>query len=216
MANEPDMYESHGKKPVPYQIPEYMADWERGQSTYAAGQTNLIAPNVCCSRTTDELLAAGFLAQFGQYLHSGSVQQYDQVRVKRLRESGVSSYKDDACDNAATHASVQNFWNPFINASQTINAAGKEFIMLETNTASCGGFARASDSYVDVLYLIDLALQGASIGMGQILVHNGGVGQTYNLFTPPPNNMSAFRQWTATPPYYSALIMSEVMEEESS
>ncbi|KAG8955824.1 hypothetical protein FRC00_005211, partial [Tulasnella sp. 408] len=74
MANEPDIYESHGKKPAPYQIPEYMADWERVRSTYAAGQTNLIAPNVCCSWTIDELLAAGFLTQYGQYLHSVSVQ----------------------------------------------------------------------------------------------------------------------------------------------
>lgn len=75
MANEPDIYESHGKKPAPYQIPEYMADWERVRSTYAAGRTDLIAPNVCCSWTIDELLAAGFLTQFGQYLHSVSVQQ---------------------------------------------------------------------------------------------------------------------------------------------
>jgi hypothetical protein len=213
MANEPDIYESHGKKPAPYQIPEYMADWGRVRSTYAADRTDLIAPNVCCSWTIDELLTAGFLTQYGQYLHSVSVQHY----------------KDNACDNAAvpmppqtafltyqTHASVQNFWNPYINASQAINAAGKEFIMLETNTASCGGFAGASDSYAAGLYLIDLALQGASIGMSQILLHNGGVGQTYNLFTPPPNNMSTFRGWTTTPPYYSALIMSEVMEEEGS
>ncbi|KAG9041075.1 hypothetical protein FS837_012769 [Tulasnella sp. UAMH 9824] len=66
-------------------------------------------------------------------------------------------------------------------------AAGKEFIMLETNTTSCAGFAGASESYsAGRLYLIDLALQGASIGMRQILLHNGGVGQTYNLFTPSP------------------------------
>ncbi|KAG8899841.1 hypothetical protein FRC00_000841, partial [Tulasnella sp. 408] len=111
-----------------------------------------------------------------------------------------------------THASVQNFWNSYINACNTINAAGKEFIILETNTASCGVFAGASDSYFAGLYLIDLALQGASIGMSQILLHNGDL----QLFTPPPNNMSTFRQWTTTPPYYSALIMSEVMEEEGS
>lgn len=53
------------------------------------------------------------------------------------------SYKDNACPNAIapvtpqaafltyqTHASVQNFWNPYINASQVINAAGKEFISM--------------------------------------------------------------------------------------
>ncbi|KAG8985974.1 hypothetical protein FRB90_004327 [Tulasnella sp. 427] len=213
MANEPDLYETHGRKPAPYQIPQYMADWERVRSTYAASRTDLLAPNVCCSWSIDEMLAAGLLTQFGPHLGAVTVQHY----------------KDNACGNALvpmtpeaafltyqTHASVQNFWNPYINASQAINAAGKEFIMLETNTASCGGFAGSSDSFAAGLYLIDLALQGASIGISQILLHNGGVGQTYNLFTPPPNNMSSFRQWTTSSPYYSALVMSEVMQEEGS
>ncbi|KAG8914343.1 hypothetical protein FRC00_014373, partial [Tulasnella sp. 408] len=84
------------------------------------------------------------------------------------------------------------------------------------NTASYGGFAGTFDSYASGLYPIDLALQGASVGMSQILPHNGGVGQPYNLFTLPPNKMSTFRHWTITPPYYSALIMIEVMEEEGS
>jgi len=88
--------------------------------------------------------------------------------------------------------------------------------MLETNTASCGGFPGASDSFAAGLYLVDIALQGASIGMGQILLHNGGSGQFYNLFTPPPGNMSSFREWTTAAPYYSALIMAEVMSEQGS
>lgn len=75
MANEPDLYESHGKKPAPYQIPEYMADWQRVRTTYASGSTNLIAPNVCCSWSIDEMLAAGLLTQFGPSLAAVSVQQ---------------------------------------------------------------------------------------------------------------------------------------------
>ncbi|KIO17277.1 glycoside hydrolase family 79 protein [Tulasnella calospora MUT 4182] len=213
MANEPEIYESHGKKPAPYQIPEYMADWERVRSTYAADRTDLIAPNVCCPWTIDELLTAGFLTQFAPHLHSVSIQHY----------------KDNACANALipmppqdafltyqTHSSAQKFWNPDINASQIINAAGKDFIMLETNTASCSRFAGGPGSYAGGLYLIDLAPQGASIGVSQIILHNGGVGQAYNLFTPPPNNQSTFRQWTTTPHYYSTLIMGEVMEEHGS
>ncbi|KIO19619.1 glycoside hydrolase family 79 protein, partial [Tulasnella calospora MUT 4182] len=121
----------------------------------------------------------------------------------------------DAFLTYQTHSSAQNFWNPYINASQIINAAGKDFIMLETNTASCSRFAGGPDSYAGGLYLIDLALQGASIGVSQIILHNGGVGQAYNLFTPPPNNQSTFRQWTTAPHYYSTLIMSEVMEDGS-
>ncbi|KAG8902088.1 hypothetical protein FRC01_009663, partial [Tulasnella sp. 417] len=64
MANEPDICESHGKKPAAYQIPEYMADWGRVRSTYADDRTDLIAPNVCCSWTIDELLTAGFLTHY--------------------------------------------------------------------------------------------------------------------------------------------------------
>ncbi|KAG9025467.1 hypothetical protein FS837_004933 [Tulasnella sp. UAMH 9824] len=65
-------------------------------------------------------------------------------------------------------------------------------IVLETHTASCGGLACASGLLAAVLYLTDPALQGASIGMSQILLLNRGVGQTNHLFTTPPNNMSTF------------------------
>jgi hypothetical protein len=49
-----------------------------------------------------------------------------------------------------------------------------------------------------------------------VLLHNGGSGQFYNLFTPPPANMSSFRSWTTTAPYYSALVMAEAMAEQGS
>ncbi|KIO19625.1 hypothetical protein M407DRAFT_30738 [Tulasnella calospora MUT 4182] len=192
MANEPDIYESYGKKPASYQIPEYMADWERVRSTYAADRTDLIAPN------------------FAPHLHSVSIQHY----------------KDNACANALipmppqdafltyqTHSSAQNFWNPYVNASQIINAAGKDFInqyRLLQWFCRCFGLLRFRP-------LPNRPRPpSASIGMSQILLHNGGDGQAYNLFTPPPNNQSTLRQWTTTPPYYSALIMSEVTEEEGS
>lgn len=136
-----------------------------------------------------------------------------------------------------THSVVQDFWAPYVNASSQINASGKDFVsesipctlsatnfssppshspVLETNTASCGGFAGASDSFAAGLYLVDIALQAASIGVAQVLLHNGGSGQFYNPFTPPPGNMSSFREWSTAAPYYSALIMAEAMAEQNS
>jgi len=89
-------------------------------------------------------------------------------------------------------------------------------VVFETNTASCGGFPGASDSFGAGLYLLDLSLQAAFRGISQVLFHNGGVGQYYNLFTPPQTNQSNFREWTTGSPYYSALIMAEAMSKPGS
>ncbi|KAG8908254.1 Endochitinase 1 [Tulasnella sp. 403] len=215
MANEPDLYQAHGKKPPVYDIPAYMADWARVRSTYIPTRTDLIAPNVCCSWKIDDILAAGFLQQFAQYLQFVAVQHYKDAACTSTTVPVILT-SQQAYDSYLSHTAVTNFFLPYKNASIAINAAGKDFVLLETNTASCGGFAGASDSYAAALYLIDISLQAASIGIAQVLLHNGGVGQYYNLFTPPPGNMTSFREWTTSAPYYSALIMAEAMSEQGS
>jgi hypothetical protein len=176
-------------------------------------RTDLIAPNVCCSFKISDVLAAGFLQQFGQYLQFVAVQHY---KDSACANANVTVTGTQAFTSYITHAAAQDFLAEYTNASTIIAASGKDFVLLETNTASCGGFPGASDSYGAALYLIDLALQAASVGFSQMLIHNGGPGQFYNLFSPPQVNQSSFRQWTTTPPYYSALIMAEVMSESGS
>lgn len=222
MANEPDQYGVHGNEAQPWTIQSYMALFGQVRSQYVPTRTDIFAPNVCCFFTINDILAAGFLQQFGQFLKAVTVQHY----------------KDDACTNPAppppgvippvlltgpqafatyqTHASAQEFFVPYLNASVQLAAAGKDLIMLETNTASCGGYPGASDTFAAALYLLDLALQGAAVGFSQILLHSGGQGNIYNLFTPPPGNLSRIQQWTTGAPYYSALIMAEAMSENGS
>ncbi|KAG8964109.1 hypothetical protein FRC00_003794 [Tulasnella sp. 408] len=79
-----------------------------------------------------------------------------------------------------THASVQNFRNPSINASQVINAAGKEFI-------------RKSPTFLSCLVLPSTCASSPP----QRTVS----AKPNSLFTPPPTNMSTFLQWTTTSPY---------------
>ncbi|KAG9032987.1 hypothetical protein FS837_002580 [Tulasnella sp. UAMH 9824] len=50
--------------------------------------------------------------------------------------------------------------------------------------------------------------------MSQILLHNGGIGQTYDLCTPPPNQHVDLLSMNDHTLYYSALIKSEVTEVE--
>jgi hypothetical protein len=81
--------------------------------------------------------------------------------------------------------------------------------MLETNTASCGGFPGVSTSFGALLWSIDHSLQMAAVNFTNAMYHVGGQNAHYNPFTPPPTNQSRFHQWTVGPPYYAALAVAE-------
>jgi len=75
--------------------------------------------------------------------------------------------------------------------AQQIN---KPFIMFETNTASCGGFAGFSDTFAAALWSLDYNLNMAVNNFTNALYHIGGQKAIYNPFTPPPTNQTKFRQ----------------------
>lgn len=50
------------------------------------------------------------------------------------------------------HTSATNLTVPYFDGTRQALAAGKEMIMFETNTASCGGFAGISDSFGATLW----------------------------------------------------------------
>lgn len=81
--------------------------------------------------------------------------------------------------------------------------------MLETNTASCGGFAGLSDSFGAAMWMTDFALQMAYANFSAALMHVGGQNVYYNPFTPPPSNLSSTRQWTPGSVYYPTLVIAE-------
>lgn len=90
-------------------------------------------------------------------------------------------------------------------------AAGLPFVILETNTASCGGFPGVSDSFGAALWGIDNALGLTTINTTTTLFHVGGQHDSYNPFTPPPTNMSKDHQWTTGAVYYSMLAVAETL-----
>jgi hypothetical protein len=87
---------------------------------------------------------------------------------------------------------------------------GKEMIMFETNTASCGGFAGISDSFGAALWALDYGLQMSYSNFSHALLHVGGRNDHYNAFTAPPTNESDYNQWTIGTVFYSAMIMGEI------
>jgi len=60
-------------------------------------------------------------------------------------------------------------------------SSGKEMVMFETNTASCGGFVGISDSFGATLWVLDYGMQMAYRNFSQALLHVGGQNDHYNV-----------------------------------
>lgn len=57
----------------------------------------------------------------------------------------------------------------------------KQFLMFETNTASCGGFAGISNSFGAALWALDYGLQMSYSNFSHALLHFGGQNVAYNV-----------------------------------
>lgn len=100
---------------------------------------------------------------------------------------------------------------PYLNSTLLSQTYSKPFIMFETNSASCGGFAGVSDTYGAALWAADYGLQMAYGNFSNALLHFGGQNSFYNPFTSPPSNQSLYNQWTVGGVYYAAIILAEAL-----
>ena len=89
--------------------------------------------------------------------------------------------------NYLSHASGQQIVQPYLNSAGIAQGLGKEFMMFETNTASCGGFPGVSDSFASALWAVDYGLQMAYSNFTGALLHVGGQNVSYNV--------SSYRPW---------------------
>ena len=71
--------------------------------------------------------------------------------------------------------------NQYLSSVPLAQQYGKQFMMFETNTASCGGFPGISDSFASALWAVDYALQMAYSNFSGALLHVGGQDDTYNV-----------------------------------
>ncbi|KAH7333658.1 hypothetical protein B0J17DRAFT_676342 [Rhizoctonia solani] len=208
LGNEPDVYPSHQPQFQNLTVQQYLTEFGNRLTMVPGPKNNIFGPSVCCSWTPDEVIQAGFLTQFGGNLKSFSVQHY--------AENGCDSINPPSTPNPLAlfnqllnHTAATSFAAAYINAAQAVQAAGKEIIMLESNSVSCGGLDGVSDTFGSALFAIDNALQLASIGFSQVFFHSGGEAARYNAFTVPPGNQTSFHQWTVGSTFYAMLAISE-------
>jgi hypothetical protein len=154
----------------------------------------------------------GWLDTFKDRLYGVTVEHYpDNNCVAAFGGDGNTPavVPQEALSRYITHTAAVNLVNPYHNSGRLAAAAGKPFIMFETNTASCGGFPGISNSFVAALWGVDYGMQMAYANFTHGMFHVGGQNVYYNPFTGPPTNQSAFNQWTVGPVYYSAIVLAE-------
>ncbi|TDL20289.1 glycoside hydrolase family 79 protein [Rickenella mellea] len=216
VGNEPDLYANHGHRPTTYGPADY--DTEFGIVAAALDNDKTITrPNILVGPslssiawTPEQVWDTGFMTKHPELAYV-SVEHYPLDNCFAQFGVGTPHVPQDEFASYLTHQSGKDIVAPFLNSSNLAQQVGKPFLMFETNTASCGGFAGISDSFGAALWGIDYGLQMAYSNFSGALVHVGGQSVFYNPFTPPPTNQSTFHQWTIGPLFYSSLIIAEAI-----
>ncbi|KAK8866161.1 hypothetical protein IAR55_001312 [Kwoniella newhampshirensis] len=220
VGNEPDLYVDHSKRPAGYGVNDYVSEFNRiTQSVLSDGSlSNPVAftgPSVCCDVIgfeMDDVLNAGWLSNNVNNLAAVAVQHYP---TNNCKINGNVINAQDIFADFLNHTSAQSLVAPYLGNAATVQAAGKEMVMLETNTASCGGFPGLSDSFGAAMWMTDYALQMAYGNFSAALMHVGGQNVYYNPFTPPPSNQSTTKQWTTGSVYYATLLVAEAFGQSN-
>lgn len=217
VGNEPDLYARRSRRPPTYRPIDYVNEFSRLVDAMTSdpkiiNHSQLIGPNIATGDWQPEnIWDTGFVDAFGANLAYLSVEHYPTDNCFARFGIGVPHDPQTIFPSYLNHESSRVIVEPYLNSTAYALSKGKQLIMFETNTASCGGFAGISDSFGAALWGLDYALQLAYRNFAGALMHIGGQNVFYNPFTPPPTNQSLFRQWTIGPMYYTALVMAEVM-----
>ncbi|KAH9834480.1 glycoside hydrolase family 79 protein [Rhodofomes roseus] len=224
VGNEPDLYARHGLRQSTYGPNDYFGEFAQVVQAMQADSNvkvnnNLIAPSVATGDwTPEDVWNTGFIDTYEASLSALAVEHYPDDNCAAIYGSAFGQLRDPQTvfPDYLNHTSALSIIAPYVNSTHVASAAGKPFIMFETNSASCGGFPGVSDSFGATLWLADYAMSMAAAGFSSALVHVGGQDVYYNPFTPPPTNQSSYHQWTIGSTFYAVLAIAEALGPISS
>ncbi|KAJ7649955.1 glycoside hydrolase family 79 protein [Roridomyces roridus] len=223
VGNEPDEYAEHGHRPLTYGPADYSADFGtvdaalRADPNVPVVNKKLIGPSLSGRWQPQEVWDVNFIPDHLPSLAALSMQFYPENNcVAQTNGSNAPGAVNpqDVFPTYLNHTSGQAIAAKYLNRrvmttfstvlAQTFNLP---FIMLETNSASCGGFVGVSNSFGSALWALDYGLQLAYSNFSNAFLHIGGQGEYYNV--PPPGNQTSFREWTVGPVFYSIMGVAE-------
>lgn len=214
VGNEPDLYAAHEVRPSTYAPSDYFNDFgilaaAVNNDNNIPVKNNLVAPSITGQWIPESVWDTGLVETYSSSLGALAVEHYPTDNCYATYGIGSPVIPQDVFQNFLTHASGISIIAPYLNSTSYAQATGKPFIMMETNTASCGGLPGISDSFGATLWALDYGLQMAYSNFSGAMLHVGGQDVYYNPFTPPPTNESSYHQWTIGSIFYSTMVVAE-------
>ncbi|EIN10839.1 hypothetical protein PUNSTDRAFT_85214 [Punctularia strigosozonata HHB-11173 SS5] len=212
LGNEPDLYTGHRKRPnlANYTVQDYMGEFQASSNLLkntsggnVVSLDNIGGPTICCAWDLATLIEQGWLQQFTGELKYVSLQHYPQNNC-------FGSYQYQL-DYYLKHSEVVTLaqWNG--QGIGMANTNGKQVMMSEFNSASCGGIPGISDTFGAALWTVDYALQMALQGFSVAYIHSREAGISYNLFD-PPMPAGGPGAWNTNPGWYALLAVPEILQ----
>ncbi|TEB29048.1 glycoside hydrolase family 79 protein [Coprinellus micaceus] len=218
-GNEPDLYAAHEKRLPPYLPENFVDEWHELMKTVDENpkvtvKNKFVGPSISGSDpiqwSPDAVWETGFIDTFKDRLYALTVERYLTHNCGAAFGSGEIVNPQDVFSWYLSHQTILNLIGEYHSSTALAQQAGLPFIMFETNTASCGGFAGISQSYGAALWILDYGMYMAYSNFSNALLHIGGQNVFYNPWVAPPTKQSTFHEWTVGSVFYSALIMAEV------
>ncbi|KAI0036740.1 hypothetical protein K488DRAFT_81734 [Vararia minispora EC-137] len=194
IGNEPDLYGS-GSPIIT------TGTW----SPIADGQSEQSWQNAMSSSTGD-------IFQAGVYLsNSWNIPSLITTLGSAIRHTKTfsrHSYPQSACNGASTnlpslmsHSSIVTYVAQYASEASAVHAAGKQYFLGETNSATCGG-GGISPTFGAALWIVDYVLQGALHGVDRLYFHQGTIGNCAYCF---------WGRFTTGAPFYGVYFVSQFL-----
>ncbi|KAJ7572959.1 hypothetical protein C8J56DRAFT_1133492, partial [Mycena floridula] len=212
VANEPDLFAKGARARPEVSLSTFIA----GVNDDAAitNKSMLMGPSLSGNGLFHEsdVWAAGFLdADILDIMSYLTVERYLDENCELFFGGNIKN-PQDLFPNFLTHKATKGLISQFLETPNKVAIPNrKPYIMMETNTAACGGFPGISDSFGAALWGLDYGMQLAHSNFSGGMMHVGGLTAFYNPFTPSATNESSFHGWSIGPIYYSILVMAEAM-----
>lgn len=196
-----DVWHRHGHRPKDYNQTDYFNEFgimvnAINNDASIPTRGNLVAPSLQGTWTLQSVFDIGFVTSYNSSISILSVEQYpDNNCAAAFPDAGFGTpvNPQDVFPNYLAHSAGRNLIAQYLPAIPTAQQAGKQFMMFETNTASCGGFPGVSDSFGSALWAVDYGLQMAYSNFTGALLHIGGQDVSYNVSVPSYVRASADR-----------------------
>ncbi|GJE89063.1 glycoside hydrolase family 79 protein [Phanerochaete sordida] len=221
VGNEPDLYLQHQHRLPGYDFNSYYTEFGQWRDAFnndanVPQKKTMIGPSLALANpeswTLEDTWNTGFLPNYVDSLYALSVERYPDDNCAAIYAGfGPVTYPPSVFPNYLSHASGRSICAALLNSTLVAQTYSLPFIMFETNSASCGGFAGISNVFGITLWALDYGLQMVYSNLTHALIHVGGQDVYYNPFTPPPTNQSTYHQWTIGPIFYSILAMPEIL-----